>query len=264
MEERRDARLSDSHRSSPRFRAGDWVEVRSKEEILETLDRNGRLEALPFMPEMFQYCGRRLRVWKRAHKTCDTVNSPSQGRRMASAVHLEGGRCDGKAHGGCGAECLIFWKEAWLKPLDAQGKLDKMVERVVRVGDRQRFDLSRCGGCTEQDISIATRAPGDEDDQDPTYVCQATLLPEATTRLSWWDFTQYLEDVTSGNVEIPQLLKGGVYASLYQIIRRSDRSRIHLSPFLIRWYDRWQSLVGGVPYPRKRGTIPAGEKTPSP
>ena len=54
--------------------AGDWVEVRSKEEILETLDKNGRLDGLPFMPQMFKYCGQRFQVYKRAHKTCDTVS----------------------------------------------------------------------------------------------------------------------------------------------------------------------------------------------
>ena len=54
-----------------RLRAGDWVQVRTKEEILATLDANGRLEELPFMPEMLPYCGKRMRVGKRAHKTCD-------------------------------------------------------------------------------------------------------------------------------------------------------------------------------------------------
>jgi hypothetical protein len=38
-------------------RAGDWVEVRSKEEILRTLDKSARLDGLPFMPQMFNYCG---------------------------------------------------------------------------------------------------------------------------------------------------------------------------------------------------------------
>jgi len=33
--------------------ANDWVEVRSKQEILETLDKNGRLDGMPFMPQMF-------------------------------------------------------------------------------------------------------------------------------------------------------------------------------------------------------------------
>ena len=44
------------------LRAGEWIEVRSKEEILQTLDKNGRLDKLPFMPQMFEYCGRRFRV----------------------------------------------------------------------------------------------------------------------------------------------------------------------------------------------------------
>ena len=96
--------------------AGDWVEVRSKEEILRTLDKNGRLEDMPFMPQMFEYCGKRFRVYKRAHKTCDTINS-FVGRRLANGIHLNL-RCDGKAYGGCQAACLIFWKAAWLKPVD--------------------------------------------------------------------------------------------------------------------------------------------------
>ena len=39
------------------LRAGDLVQVRSKEEILKTLDEKGQLENLPFMPEMFEFCG---------------------------------------------------------------------------------------------------------------------------------------------------------------------------------------------------------------
>src|SRR5467141_2733024 len=94
------------------FWVGDWIEVRSRQEILATLDKNGCLENLPFMPEMFAYCGRRFRVYKSAHKTCDTVND-YKGRRMRDAVHLDGARCDGQSHGGCEASCLIFWKTAW-------------------------------------------------------------------------------------------------------------------------------------------------------
>jgi hypothetical protein len=32
---------------------------------------------------------------------------------------------------------------------------------------------------------------------------------------------------------------------------------------LIALYDRFQQLRGGVPFPRKAGTIPAGQRTPS-
>src|ERR1700745_1228421 len=106
-------------RSSMKLQAGDGVEVRSKAEILSTLDEKACLEGLPFMPEMFGYCGQRFQVYKRAHKTCDTV-FPVRGRRVERAVHL-GTRCNGAAHGGCQAACLIFWKEAWLKPVESGG-----------------------------------------------------------------------------------------------------------------------------------------------
>src|ERR1051325_9853997 len=155
--------------------AGEWVEVRSKDEILKTLDKDGRLEGLPFMPEMFAFAGRRLRVSKRAHKTCDTV-FPIRGRRMADAVHLET-RCNGSAHGGCEAGCLIFWKEAWLKRV-SDGTVGS--DRPVIAGT----------ACTEQDVERATRAAGDKDEAEPTYVCQATLLPYFTTELSPWEMSQ--------------------------------------------------------------------------
>ena len=99
------------------LRAGDWIEVKSKDEILATLDKNGRLEQMPFMPQMFQYCGKRFMVQKRAHKTCDPVYTMAA-RSVNHSVHLNL-RCDGKTFGGCQAGCLLFWKEAWLKPVAA-------------------------------------------------------------------------------------------------------------------------------------------------
>ena len=68
------------------------------------------------MPEMLEYCGRVLPVVQRADKTC-----AGQGvvRRMHNTVHLRRSRCDGAAHGGCQAACLLFWKEAWLERVEA-------------------------------------------------------------------------------------------------------------------------------------------------
>ena len=102
-----------------RYRAGDLVEVCSKEEILATLDEQGCVDGLPFMPEMFQFCGRRFRVRAVAHKTCDTARQTAKSRRLRATVHLEDLRCDGSAHGGCEAACTLFWKDVWLKPADA-------------------------------------------------------------------------------------------------------------------------------------------------
>ncbi len=162
--------------------AGDWVIVRSQEEILASLDARGRLEELPFQPEMLAYCGRRMRVAKVAHKTCDNITKTG-GRRLLRSVHLEGARCDGSFHGGCQADCVFYWKEAWLRRADAPAAVLPTAS----------------GGISEAQLLEAVHAPGDADPEDPTWVCQVTTVVEATTWLPWWDLRQYVQDVTSGN-----------------------------------------------------------------
>src|SRR5512147_2489270 len=100
-----------------KLKAGEWVCVRSKEEILATLDKNGRYDELPFMPQMLQYCGQKLRVARRAHKLCGTQH-PTVSGTMKDAVIIENLRCDGQGFGGCQAGCLFIWKESWLKRAD--------------------------------------------------------------------------------------------------------------------------------------------------
>src|SRR4030095_8534440 len=101
--------------SRRKLKVGDWVKVRSKEEILGTLDAKGQLDGMIFMPEMFQYCGQKFQVYKRAHKTCDySTPYPYRTRRLEDTVHLNT-RCDGHAHDNCEAGCLLYWKTQWLK-----------------------------------------------------------------------------------------------------------------------------------------------------
>lgn len=96
------------------LRRGDLVTVRDLDEILSTLDADGCLDGLPFMPEMVACCGQTFRVHRRAEKTC--VEGFGM-RAMGDTVFLEGEnlRCDGSAHDGCQRGCLFFWKKAWLK-----------------------------------------------------------------------------------------------------------------------------------------------------
>ena len=69
------------------LRVGELVEVRSESEILATLDENGELENLPFMPEMLQVCGRRFRVDRPALKPYDTgCGTPSTSRACAATA----------------------------------------------------------------------------------------------------------------------------------------------------------------------------------
>src|SRR5581483_6922741 len=175
--------------SSSQFKAGEWVEVKTKEEILATLGPDAALEGLPFMPEMLRFCGKRFRVFKRAHKTCDPPNG-LHGRRMPRAVHLEDVRCDGAAHAGCQAACLLFWKDSWLKRVDGP-RVD---------GPAAARDATRALACTEADVWTATQRPPRPEDTEPIYVCQSTQVPAATEPLRWWDLRQYSEDYASGNI----------------------------------------------------------------
>jgi len=239
--------------SSLNLKVGEWVEIRSKEEILATLDKNAQLEGMPFMPQMLQYCGKRFRVYKRAHKTCDTVY-PVRGRRLSNGVHLET-RCDGQAYGGCQASCLIFWKEAWVKRVDGAtpGRSGSVAGTVQHGGGRPS------GGCSEEALLAGTRQPGQQNEKDPAYRCQATQLPQATTPLNWWDFGQYFEDYLSGNVGIWTILKGAVYSSYYGVCAR----RVKLRRIMGRLYDTFRPLWRGTLFPRSMGTLPAGAPTPS-
>jgi hypothetical protein len=239
---------------SRKLRVGEWVEVRSKEEILQTLDKAGQIDGLPFMPEMFAYCGRRFRVYKRAHKTCDTV-FPIRGRRMANAVHLDT-RCDGQAHGGCQASCLIFWKEAWLKKVAGDGAAGQ----ASCPGGSPRRDLPGSRpACTEQDVLAGTVAAMEAGGNELKYVCQNTQIPYATTNLAWWDVRQYAEDYTSGNAGLWRMLKGLIFSCYYGL----SEAGLGLGRML-RWlYDRVCPLLGGTPWPWKTGKIPPGQATPT-
>ena len=232
--------------------SGELVEVRSKEEILGSLDGKGQLEGLPFMPQMIQFCGQKFRVFKRAHKTCDTVNDYT-GRRMNNAVHLEGIRCDGQAYGGCEAGCLIFWKETWLKRANDPG-----LPSAVSPGQESRDSSAPASPGSMDDVWAGTKASGSESADEPAYVCQATQVPAATQPLAWWDLRQYAEDLTSGNVGLGRMARGFFYMGYWRLAR----SRTGLGHVLRRFYDDFQRLRGGVPYPRRMGKIPVGAKTP--
>jgi hypothetical protein len=223
-----------------RLRAGDWVVVRSAEEILSSLDQSGELGAMPFMAEMLQYCGQRLQVAAIAHKTCDTI-CRTGGRRVVDAVHLKGIRCDGSAHGGCQAGCLIFWKTQWLTPVagtaGATGRIPSAPALTVE-------GLRATGARTE----------GGE----PKYTCQATRLFAATRPLAWWEIGQYAMDLWYGNVCVVRFLRVAVLRALYNLRSLGIGYRISLA-----LYERAHRLLTGRPTPYKDGLIPVGRPTPT-
>jgi hypothetical protein len=233
------------------LKADELVEVRSRDEILSTLDENGCLDNLPFMPEMFAFCGKQLRVYKRAHKTCDTINY-SGSQRIANAVHLEGTRCNGQAHGGCQAECMIFWKEAWVKRAGIV-PLGRPATSVVR-------KAVNCSGCTEATVVAKSCKIDGTAGGEPVYTCQATQMLLAGPPLPWWDLRQYWEDYTSGNFTLKWMLGVMCYA-VYNALMNIRHGRIQLT--LNRLYDAIQKARGRSCHPRAIGRVPDGARTPA-
>jgi hypothetical protein len=207
------------------LRAGEWIEVRSPDEIRATLDENACLEGMPFMPEMLQYCGKRFRVYKSAHKTCDTIETYVI-RKMSRAVHLEGLRCDGSGHGGCQAGCLIYWKDAWLKRAEAP------TDERDSSGSPALEALSRAA-------AVLRPVAGEKRDR---YRCQATEVVRASTevrRRDRWDPRFYIQDLRSRNVGLGEFLWYGAIAA----------------------FNAFSVWLGWRRYPHLCGL--AGQKTPS-
>src|ERR1700720_4103901 len=149
------------------LRPGDFVEVKSPGEILQTLDHHGTLDRLPFMPEMVEFCGHRFRVSKRVTKTCYYgIRSGMRKFPAEDVVLLEGLRCSGEAHDGCQKACTIFWREAWLRKVDDLGTIETSVDPESDKWLRAR---------------LKTKAGP------KTYFCQSSEIPNASVELSRWD-----------------------------------------------------------------------------
>ncbi len=238
-----------------KFAIGDWVEIRSKEEILATLDNDGRLDGMPFMPEMFAFCGQRFRVYKLAHKTGDYSAEPYECRNLERTVHLET-RCSGEAHDGCQAACLLYWKIDWLKPVAAHAEISSTTLAASSPAEPGNKN-AHVSGCSEEVVRAKTREPhvGGEA---PTYICQMTQIRSATAPMAWWDLRQYGRDYFSGNVTLGRILSGLSYWLFYGL----SEAGIGVGRPM-RWlYDVISPRLGGTQFPRKKGVLPEGLPTP--
>jgi hypothetical protein len=218
-----------SDTEEPALAIGDVVEVKPAEEILAGLDERGEFEALPFMPEMLQFCGQRFVVDKIAFKTCDTATWTGL-RRLSNSVHLAGVRCDGQAHGGCQAGCLVFWKTAWLTkvsgPRHSGGSAQPTTLPLTVLGPsgctRERLAEVATGACRPSDGAAASGQP--------VYSCQATELTRAApVRIPFWDLTQYVQDVRTGNAPLRKVVRGiaiGAFNLVQDVTRRKLPERM--------------------------------------
>jgi hypothetical protein len=162
---------------------GQLVEVKSAQEIAATLDDDGKLAGIPFMPEMAVHCGQRFRVFRRADFTC----VEGQGlRSLDDTVFLEDVRCDGSAHDGCQRRCLIFWKQAWLKSVD--------------ISDSSAAQQKQSERTTAAALHNLPTRKGNR------YLCQSTALAAATTNLPSWNLVPFLRQIRDGELTVRRFL----------------------------------------------------------
>lgn len=188
-----------NHRKrSAKYRRGETVEVRTQSEIFATLDADGKLDGLPFQPEMLKHCGGKFRIDHRLEKVF--LDSHYYVARMKNTVILEGLRCDGQAHQGCQMGCPLLWKEAWLKPVDS--------DDAVQGADR------------DVPVAVERQLPVMQGDR---FCCQATELVNATSRLPWWDARQYVRDLASGEMTPGEVVRAFVLLGYNKLQRMRGR-----------------------------------------
>lgn len=95
---------------------GEWVEVKSEEEIFATLDEKGNQKGLHWMRNMRKFCGKKFRVYKRLERMI--IESTDEYRQIKNTVLLEGVICDGEEWFSCDRSCYHFWREVWLKRVE--------------------------------------------------------------------------------------------------------------------------------------------------
>ena len=217
------------HKTMNGFAVGDVVEVRAAEEILAGLDDRGERESLPFMPEMLGLCGQQFVVESISHKTCDTLNVTGL-HTMDNTVHLAGLRCDGSAHGGCQAGCLIFWKTEWLTSASGSGP------------QAPASAAKPTAGCTPERLEEVAHGACREDQDDSgvqLYSCQATELPRAIGGVvPRWNVRQYVDDVQYGNASTRSVLTG-IAVGIFNLVQAVTSKVL----------PRWLRIRDGVRYP---------------
>jgi hypothetical protein len=191
------------------LRAGDTVRVRTAREILATLDDEGTVEGIPFMPEMIGYVGGHYRVSKRVEKIC-WYTAESSSRRLPNTLLLEDMRCDGSAHGGCQAECRIYWKDAW-------------VERVEPGTHEQRGDDGSLEELREFVTARTRTVKSFESGDEEVFRCQITESLGASTPLHPREWGQYTAELKSGNVGILRFLRVFARMNVWRIAHRLGR-----------------------------------------
>jgi hypothetical protein len=117
------------HTKSPKTEAldlqpGEWVKIRSREEIEATLTTGGANRGLHIDTEMIALCGEVHQVRQRVNQIIDERTGEML-HFSSDCVKLEGVACSGERSTGrwfCARAILPYWRECWLERADAPVK----------------------------------------------------------------------------------------------------------------------------------------------
>jgi len=190
-----------------KFCRGEIVQIRSEEEIAASLDKNGTLEGLPFMPEMRIYCGKKFKVSKSVNKLI--IEGTGLGmRRIKNAFILEDVICHGKAHEECNRTCALLWKKAWLKKAENDFEENRIAKKEAGLNNLN----------VKKDMASGI------------FNCQTTCLAKATSPLPKWDLRQYIWDITSGTFKPLERLGTILFSLFWRVMELTTvvkKPRIH-------------------------------------
>jgi hypothetical protein len=114
---------------------GELVQVRSKEEIMATLDKDARNRGLLFDGEMLPYCGNVYRVHGRVHHIIDEKTGKMMNMKNPCIV-LEGVVCKSDYHRFCPRAIYSYWRENWLQRVPLNPVSSSQQEREVETLQR--------------------------------------------------------------------------------------------------------------------------------
>jgi hypothetical protein len=219
------------------MRQGDWVGLRDPAEILATLDAQGTLDGVPFMPEMLRYFGRAYRVDAQVNRACDTIGYTGV-RYLRDTVLLDDLRCDGSAHAGCDAQCRIYWKEAWLCPADpSENERPAEVVQAGAFAELQQLVLRNVGSASENGERV--------------FRCQATELIRGSEPVGWWSPRSFLHEVTGGNMSVLEFVR-----VMSRVVLEEVGRRLHVVKRTTLPFPREQMTGGSASPTAPRGLQP--------
>lgn len=112
------------------LKPGEWVKVKTREEIRATLDPFKELKGCAFLEEMWQYCGSTQRVLQRVERFLDERDYKV--KKTSGIVLLTDVICHGTpVFGRCDRGCHLFWREEWLEKLDSHPLGTDMDEEIT-------------------------------------------------------------------------------------------------------------------------------------